>query len=347
MKKIFLLHFRPRTVPDRALCFSLTWGLGGAAFLLVTIQLFTGLLLSFFYQPLPVQAYLSVHHIQDSLFLGRLLRNLHHWTGHALVIVVFLHLLRILLQNAFYPPRHWNWLVGLGLGLLVLIANFSGYLLPWDQLAYWAVTIATSMLGYIPFAGNVLQQTVRGGAEVGGSTLQIFTAVHTALVPVLLFLLMGYHFWNVRKVGGVLVSRKSNQTTGAVEKTVPAIPELLTREFAFAAVVFCILLIFSMTVDAPLGGMANPDLTPDMVRAPWYFVGLQEMLLHVPALFAVLILPLAGTLLLIFLPCIGSSGTRSAAAAKWLLYCSLVLFAGLTLIGICFRGPGMELMLPW
>ncbi len=347
MKKNFLLHFRPRTVPVQALRFFLTWGLGGAALLLVTIQLFTGLLLSFFYQPVPVQAYLSVQHIQDSLFLGRLLRNLHHWTGHALVIVVFLHLLRVLLQDAFYPPRHWNWLVGLGLGLLILTANFSGYLLPWDQLAYWAVTIATSILGYIPFVGSVLQQTVRGGAEVGGSTLQIFTAVHTALVPVLLFLFMGYHFWNVRKIGGVLLPPESSRNMAVTSKNVPAIPELLTREFGFAAVVFCVLLLFSMAVDAPLGGMANPDLTPDTVRAPWYFVGLQELLLHVPPLFAVLVLPLVGTLLLVFLPFIGSSGTRFVAAAKWLLYCSLMLFAGLTITGIWFRGPGMELVLPW
>jgi len=244
MKRNFFFHFRPRTVHPQSLRFSLTWGLGGAAALMVVMQLFTGLLLNFFYQPLPVQAYLSVQNIQNSVFPGRLLRNLHHWTGHALVAVVFLHLLRILIQDAFSPPRQWNWLLGICLGILILLANFSGYLLPWDQLSYWAVTIATSMLGYIPLAGDALQNAVRGGSEVGAPTLQIFAAVHTTLVPALIFFLMGYHFWKVRRNGGVLPPCESRTFPGAGQQNVPAIPELLTREIAFAMVVLCVLLLF-------------------------------------------------------------------------------------------------------
>ena len=347
MKRNFFFHFRPRTVPPQSLLFSLTWGLGGAATLMVVMQLLTGLLLNFFYQPLPVQAYLSVQNIQNSVFLGRLLRNLHHWTGHALVVVVFLHLLRILIQDAFSPPRQWNWLLGICLGVLILLENFSGYLLPWDQLAYWAVTIATSMLDYIPLAGNALQNAVRGGSEVGAPTLQIFAAVHTTLVPVLIFFLMGCHFWNVRRNGGVLLRRESCETSGVVQQNVPAIPELLTREIAFAMVILCVLLLFSMSVDAPLTAMANPDLTPDTVRAPWYFVGVQELLLHVPALLAAFVIPLVVIMLLVFLPFLSGRNTQFASVIKNILYCALVLFAGLTITGIWFRGPGMKLVWPW
>ncbi len=347
MSRNLLLHFRPRRVSADALRFTLTWGLGGMAALMIVQQLATGLLLGFFYEPLPVQAYGSVQHIQNNVFLGRLVRNMHHWTGHALIIVVFLHLLRVFLNGAFCSPRRANWLVGLGLAVLVLMANFSGYLLPWDQLSYWAVTIATSMLGYIPFVGISLQEMMRGGGEVGAATLQLFYFIHTSLVPVVLFLLMAYHFWFVRRAGGVLVPGKERSADMDKQKYVPVNPELLVREVAFAAVVTCVLLLFSMVVDAPLGDMANPGLTPPSVKAPWYFLGAQELLLHVYPLVAVCVLPLSIGLFLILLPFGKNKAGKPGTLVKTLFLAGAIFLLALTITGIWFRGPGMKWVWPW
>lgn len=346
MKRSLLLHFRPRRLPEGALRFSLTWGLGGMAALLVVQQMVSGLLLGFFYEPLPVQAYVSVLHIQDHVFLGKLVRNMHHWGGHGLVIVVFLHMLRVFLCGAFRSPRYKNWLVGLGLGLLILLANFSGYLLPWDQLSYWAVTIATSMLGTIPVIGQTLLELMRGGEDVGAPTLQLFHSVHTGLVPIALLGLMVYHFWFVRKAGGVLLVSGEPGETGKGEY-VDAVPELLLREISFASAVICGLLLFSMFVDAPLGSMANPALTPPTVKAPWYFLGAQELLLHVPAIVAVCILPLFVLLFLLLFPLVGKKEGRPAGLIRFVFFGGLLLLMGLTFIGIFLRGEAMTLVLPW
>lgn len=349
MTSNFLLHFRPKRIAKDALRFTLTWGLGGLAALMILQQLFSGILLGFFYEPLPVQAYESVQHIQNKVFMGQLLRNLHHWTGHALVIVIFLHMLRIFVSTAFYPPRHWNWLMGLGLGLLVLIANFSGYLLPWDQLSYWAVTIAISMLGYIPVFGTSLQEIVWGGGELGAATLQLFYSIHTTLIPLALVCFMVYHFWLVRKAGGVLLSRTEKEKTADTNKReyVSFAPELLVRETAFAAIVSCALLLFSMFVNAPLGNMANPALTPASVKAPWYFLGAQELLLHIPAVFAVFVIPLMLIIFLGLIPFVAHKNGEPSPLVKFLFYGTIALLVGLTIIGVWFRGPGMQLVWPW
>jgi len=345
LSRNLLFHFRPRRVSADAIRFTLTWGLGGMAALMIVQQLGTGLLLGFFYEPFPVQAYESVRHIQESVFLGQLVRNLHHWTGHLLVIVAFLHMLRVFLSGAFYPPRHRNWLIGLGLGILILLANFSGYLLPWDQLSYWAVTIAGGMLAYVPLIGIPLQKVIIGGGEVGAATLQLFYAIHTTVIPVPLFLLMAYHFWFVRKASGVLLPVKeqgADRTKSAVEQH-----ELLVREFSFAALVTCLLLLFAMVVDAPLGDMANPQLTPQNVKAPWYFLGAQELLLHVPPLVAVFVLPLTVGFFLVLLPFVGNRAGKPGVVLRFIFLGGTLGLLILTITGIWFRGPGMILVWPW
>lgn len=345
MSKNLFLHFRPRSVPADALRFTLTWGLGGMAVLMIMQQLVTGVLLSFFYEPLPVLAYESIKHIENNVFFGRLVRNMHHWTGHGLVIVLFLHMQRVFFAGAFYSPRHRNWLVGLGLALFILMSNFSGYLLAWDQLSYWAVTIAISMLGYIPLIGTTLQEIMWGGGEVDAATLRLFYIIHTTIIPLSLLLFMIYHFWLIRRAGGVLLPVRQKNTDGA-KQSLP-INELLIRELSLAAVVTCVLLLFAMSVNAPLGDMANPQLTPTNIKAPWYFLGVQELLLHVHPVVAVFILPLSVTLFLILLPFLKTRLGKRRISVKILFMAGTILMLALTITGIWFRGPGMKLVWPW
>jgi quinol-cytochrome oxidoreductase complex cytochrome b subunit len=300
--KTLPLHFRPATVPRKTLRFSFTWGLGGMAATLVLLQLGSGLLLKFVYEPTPVAAYASIQAMNESLLFGRLVRNLHYWCAHLLVALIALHLLRVFFTGAFHPPRRFNWIIGLGLFGTVLAANFTGYLLPWDQLAYWAVTVSTGMLEYVPLVGGYLQGMVRGGAEIGLHTLQTFFALHTAVLPVLLLGLMAYHFWRIRKAKGLVVPRPPGTSVAAKPARVPTVPDLLLREIAVALALVAFVLLLSAYADAPLGDQANPGLSPNPTRAPWYFAGLQELLLHLHPVFAVCVIPLMAAVGLLAIP---------------------------------------------
>ncbi len=274
------LHFRPRRVPEPTLHFTLTWGLGGMAAVLVMVQLFTGVLLKFAYEPVPTQAYESLLNLQYGLPFGRLVRNLHFWSANLLVIVVVLHGLRVFFTGGFHPPRRLNWVVGLGLFILVLASNLTGYLLPWDQLAYWATTICVGMLEYIPIIGSRLQQIALGGPQIGPATLRSFFALHTAVLPALIVTLMAFHFWRVRKAGGLVILRSPAEKSNDKPVMTPAYPDLLLREAAVALATIAGVLVLSLLFDAPMGQSANPGLSPNPTKAPWYFAGVQELLMH-------------------------------------------------------------------
>ncbi len=342
-RRNIFLHVRPRTVPAAVLRFRHTWGLGGAAALMIVVQLATGLLLNFSYDPTPATAWSSVQHINYEVFLGAWFRNLHHWTGHALIVVTALHMLRVFVDSAFRSPRYLNWIIGLGLGALILLANFSGYLLPWDQRAYWAVTIASSILEYLPGFGPALLEFVRGGSEIGPATLHIFHTLHSGILPLLLLSGMTWHFWHIRRAGGLYLSKRSE----AAAARLPADPYLFTREKTAAAVVLAGLLYAAIFFNAPLGAQANPALTPNMVRAPWYFIGLQELLIHINPVAVVLILPLTSALFLLFLPLVKAENRKGNRLIRLLFFSLAAGYAVLTLTGIVFRGPGMQLIWPF
>ena len=297
-----LLHFRPQTVPRRTLKFNLTWGLGGMALVLVLMLFATGLMLKFGYQPVPDRAYASIVRLQNAVYFGQLIRNIHHWSGNALLLIVLLHLIRVFFSGAFHAPRQFNWVIGLTLFLLVLGSNFTGYLLPWDQLAFWAVTICTGMLEYIPGIGLGLQKLVRGGTDIGPATLSIFFAIHTAIIPAGLIILMPFHFWRIRKARGLVIPRAPGEELAGRGESVATIPNLIVRELAVAAVLVALITLLSVMVNAPLEAEANPGLSPNPTKAPWYFAGLQELLLHFHPLFAVLVIPGIIIGLLVFLP---------------------------------------------
>jgi len=309
-----IFHFRPRSVPERTLRFTLTWGLGGMAVVLVCMLLATGLMLKFVYQPVPDRAYESIIHLQNEVFFGQLIRNLHHWSANTLLIVVFLHFLRVFFTGAFHPPRQFNWIIGLAMFLAVLTSNITGYLLPWDQLAFWAITICTGMLEYVPGIGQWLQGLIRGGSDIGPATLSIFFALHTAVIPAGLLALMLFHFWRVRRAGGLVIPRIPDEAQNNRDEKVPTIPNLMLREIVVAVVLIALIMVISAIFNAPLGAKANPGLSPNPTKAPWYFAGVQELLLHFHPLFALFLMPV---LMLIFLLSIPYINYQTETAGVW------------------------------
>jgi quinol-cytochrome oxidoreductase complex cytochrome b subunit len=263
---------------------------------LVTLLALSGALLMFVYEPVPGAAHESVRRLQQTVRFGGWVRNVHFWSANLLVIVAGLHLTRVFLTGGFHGPRRFNWIIGLFLFGCVLAANFTGYLLPWDQLSYWAVTITTGMLAYLPLVGEPLQTAARGGAEIGPATLLAFYTFHTTLIPALLLLTMGFHFWKVRKAGGVV------QPPGQPGDRVLFVPNLLVREVAVGLGLVAVVVLLAALFDAGLGTPANPGMSPNPAKAPWYFLGLQELLLHLHPIAAVVLVPSAALLALLAVP---------------------------------------------
>lgn len=216
-----------------------------------------------------------------------------------MVIITFLHILRVFYTEAFHPPRRGNWVIGVVLFVLVIFSNFSGYLLPWDQLSYWAVTVMTSMLEYIPGVGDWLAQLVRGGDIVGPVTLLNFYTFHTALLPLAIVILMAFHFWKVRKSGGVVIPGGKGNSD---KEYVNTVPNLVLKELVIALVLTGLILLLSVFFNAPLLEKANPALSPNPAKAPWYFLGIQELLMHFHPFFAAILIPSLFIGLLIWLP---------------------------------------------
>jgi quinol-cytochrome oxidoreductase complex cytochrome b subunit len=297
-----LLHMRPVRVPERTIPFRHTFGLGGMAATLVGLLVLTGVLLMFVYEPSPERAYGSIEALRRDVRFGGLVRNVHHWSANLLVFITFLHLLRTFFTGAFHRDRQFNWVIGVLLLLVVLAANFTGYLLPWDQLSYWAITIVTGMLGYVPLIGEGLIQLARGGTEIGSATLINFYTFHTTVIPVTIVSLMAFHFWRVRKAGGVVIPLEPEADPAGRPATVLFVPSLLLREFVTGLVLVAAVMTLAVAFDAGLGDPANPGMSPNPAKAPWYFLGLQELLLHFHPTWAVVILPGLALLGMLALP---------------------------------------------
>jgi quinol-cytochrome oxidoreductase complex cytochrome b subunit len=340
-----ILHLHPPSVPSETLRFTLSWGLGGMAAMLTGLLFLTGILLLLVYQPSTDKAYASILVLIREVPFGLWVRNIHHWSANLLVIVAVLHLLRVVLTGAFGSGRRLNWIIGLLLLFLILSANFTGYLLPWDQLTYWAVTICTSMLSYIPLCGPWLQGLFRGGAEIGPATLSNFFVLHVAVVPGSLFILLLWHFWLVRRAGGLVqVETESNSA-----ERVPTVSNLVLREAAVGLSLIAFVLILAMVWNAPLMEQANPGMSPNPAKAPWYFLGFQELLLHLHPVFAVFVWPLLGAAVLLCIPFWGGSALpsgvwfgsqRGRKLAAWATLFGAVLTVGAILLDNLFLHSG-------
>jgi quinol-cytochrome oxidoreductase complex cytochrome b subunit len=205
-----LLHIHPRTVLKENIRFTSTFCMGGLTFLMFLVLTVSGLLLMFFYVPEVGRAYRDMKDLAYVVPFGRFLRNIHRWSAHAMVLFVVLHMVRVFYHKAYRHPREFNWVIGVVCLVLTLLLSFTGYLLPWDQLAYWAITVGTNMISYIPFIGSKgplamasansdIKYFVLGSQSVGQNGLLRFYVLHVFILPLFLFIGVMFHFWRVRK----------------------------------------------------------------------------------------------------------------------------------------------------
>lgn len=215
MTSNLFLHLHPVKVNKKSLRARYSLGLGIMSVIVFLVLSVTGLLLMFFYVPSVERAYTYIVTLQTQVPFGQLIRNLHRWGAHFMVLLVILHMARVFYTGAYKPPREFNWLVGVGLLLLTLGASFTGYLLPWDQLAFWAITVGTSVASYEPIMGSTIKAFLLGGSEVGQEALTRFYALHVMLIPMGILLLTSLHMWRVRKDGGLAANELPDENQEA------------------------------------------------------------------------------------------------------------------------------------
>jgi quinol---cytochrome c reductase cytochrome b subunit, bacillus type len=202
MNNVFL-HLHPVRVKKHAVRYTYTFCLGGISFFLFLALTITGVYLMFFYVPSVQRAYQDIQVLSNSVAFGDLIRNMHRWAAHLMVLTVFLHMIRVFYHGAYKPPREFNWAIGVLLLFSTLWLSFTGYLLPWDQIAFWAITVGTQMATYAPLLNTESSFILLGGIEVGQETLIRFYVMHVIAFPLIAAILMVVHFWRIRKDGGI------------------------------------------------------------------------------------------------------------------------------------------------
>mgnify|MGYP002395850825 CR=1 FL=1 len=284
MNRNFFLHIHATKVHPHSLKPETTFGLGMILGFLFVVMLLTGVLLMLNYTPSVGQAYSSVKNIVHAVPGGRIIRNVHRLASHGMVIVVFLHLLRVFYTGSYLGGRTLNWIIGVCMFVVVLLMSFSGYLLPWDQLSYWAVTIGsniaasarelTDLLGITKFldVGGFFQRLLIGGETVGQPALTRFFMLHVIFLPVTLLVLTAVHFWRIRKDGGL-----SRPASVEKQEKLFSWPVVMWAELAIFIGVVAVVLLLAFFMDAPLLEKANPAHPDNPAKSPWYFLGIQEL----------------------------------------------------------------------
>lgn len=349
MRSSFLLHIHAPKVRPASLKASATLGLGLLSALLFGSLVLTGIYLMFYYIPHPDAAWRSMKDLAYVVPFGVLTRNLHRWGAHAMVALVLLHMVRVFLTGGYRPPREANWVAGVALGVLTLALSFTGYLLPWDQLAFWAVTVGSRMVASVPLLGEPAALLLLGDHSVGEAALLRFYVLHCVVLPVALIGLLVFHLYRVRKDGGLVTSEHAPPPTEG-PRLLPAWPHLIYRELAVLSVMTAALLAFSMIFDAPLEPEADPTRTPNPAKAPWYFLGIQE-LAHYSAFWGGVFVPAAAVLAAVLVPyfvrderALGRWWPRERRLSNSVFMAVTLVFVVATVIGTFFRGPAWALM---
>jgi quinol-cytochrome oxidoreductase complex cytochrome b subunit len=388
------LHIHPAKVKTENLRFKHTFYLGFITFFLFVVLVTTGIALMFYYRPYPPHAYQDMKDLEFVVFMGSFLRGMHRWAAHGMVACVFLHMCRVFYTGSYKKPRQFNWVIGVLLLLLTLGLSFTGYLLPWDQLAFWAITVGTNIGSYAPLVGGQVREILLGGHSVGEAALLRFYVLHVAVFPAFIILLTIVHFWRVRKDGGLsrpiwklkakkaeelvtigapplvasvnTVAASSQKTYGLMEvvtgkpifetiapeeedEAVFSYPYAFFREAIALMVTVVGVMLMSLFFRAPLEELANPAKTPNPAKAPWYFLGLQELVSH-SALLGGVVAPTLMVLLLLAIPYFDRNPSRRPGERKWAIWLFTFLVAAnliLIVVGTFFRGPGWAFVPPW
>lgn len=284
----FFAHIRPKYYEKSSTKFSHTFALGYLSFYMFVLETITGVILMVFYTPSDRRAYEDIVEIMAAIPYGQLMRDLHRVGAELMVLIVVLHMTRVFLTGSFKPPaRSFTWLTGVVLLILTFALSFSGYLLPWDQLAYWAVTIGTSMAKSVPpkeIVGYFSNLIMRGGDTINQNGLLRFYLMHVFALPAITLILISVHYYRVARSHGISLPAGEEESPDpavrkAAKERIDYLPELFTRELLWAAITTFLVTVYSAWVfHAPLQEHSNPLHTPLHTTAPWYFLWIQGLL---------------------------------------------------------------------
>jgi ubiquinol-cytochrome c reductase cytochrome b subunit len=275
----FWFHMKPRWYPKSVTKFTYTLALGWTSVFLAVVMGLTGALLMLFYKPSVNTAYFDILEILSNVPFGKLMRDVHRLGAELMVAVVALHMLRVFVTGSYKQPRSFNWTVGVVLLLVTMLFSYTGYLLPWDQLAYWAVTIGASMVSSIPVIGTQLQALMFGGAQIDQLGLIRVYTLHIAVLPLALIIMFGVHFHKVVRQN---ISLPPSVDAGEREdkERVSFLPEVFSREVLWVVILLLVILLVVTVFGfrAPLEDHADPYVTPLHATAPWYFLWIQGLI---------------------------------------------------------------------
>lgn len=330
----FFYHLHPPTLPARESRFAYTFGLGGISVFLSLVLLATGILLTFAYVPTPAEAFKSIEILTYQAAFGWLIRNMHYWAAQALVIVAVLHMLRVIFTGAYKAPRKTNYVIGILLLALIVLFNFTGYVLRWDEGTSWALTVGTSLLKEIPLIGNAVYQIIVGGLDIGPATTIRFYAWHVIGLTLIVVILIAWHAFKVRRDGGI--SHRSREPR--IDRA-----RLVTSETKAMLIVTALLILVSIVLPAPIGPVADLPTRSASVQAPWFFLWVQFLLRSLPAVWAGVLIPIGAVAILILIPYVidrkldgvGEWFNRSGRIAQVI---SILMIIGIFLLSIIELG---------
>ena len=320
---------------------SLWYYFGGMTLFLFAVQVATGILLLLYYRPSAEEAYESVQFLMAEVQFGWLVRSIHAWSANLMILALFIHLFSTLLLKAYRRPREVTWLSGVGLLGLALAFGFTGYLLPWNELAYFATKVGTEITGAVPFIGSFLLRLLRGGAEVTGATLTRFYGIHVAVLPAVAIALLGLHLFMVQKHGMSVPPALARRGEG--HRTMPFVPDFLLRDIVGWLSALAVLAALAAFLPAELGKKADPFApAPAGIRPEWYFMFMFQTLKYLPSrilgiegeIVGIVGFGLAGVLLLL-IPFLDRRAQRGEPGRgfTWLALAALVYIVVLTVLG--------------